>query len=42
VDTLKKKFDANDDGILNEKEFANLLNKDDIKERFTMDLYGRG
>lgn len=41
VDQLKKKFDKNDDGILEEKEFANLLTRDDIEQRFTMDLFGK-
>jgi Ca2+-binding EF-hand superfamily protein len=41
VDQLKKKFDENNDGVLEEKEFRALLSKDDIAQRFTMDLYGK-
>ena len=39
VDQLKKKFDENGDGVLEEKEFRGLLSKDDIAQRFTMDMY---
>ena len=38
---MKKKFDENNDGVLEEKEFRALLSKDDINQRFTMDLYGK-
>jgi Ca2+-binding EF-hand superfamily protein len=40
VDQLKKKFDKNGDGVLEEKEFRSLLTAEDVKQRFTMDLYG--
>jgi hypothetical protein len=40
VDQLKKKFDENGDGVLQEKEFRALLSKDDVAQRFTMDMYG--
>ena len=39
VDQLKTRFDVNGDGVLEEREFAQLLTKDDIAQRFTMRLH---
>ena len=39
VDQLKTRFDENGDGVLEEHEFRDLLTKEDVKERFTMQLY---